>query len=114
MNYLYSFLPIIAESLFFVQDKALFHLLIIIIFGVQLVLSSPFTNPYDAFSSEQSKFLASKIGSALLVINIVVMLLVFMNMLELHLIFAFYHFVFAVCLQILLYKRKVIKDAQWI
>ena len=29
--YLYSFLPIIAESLFFVQDKELFHLLIIII-----------------------------------------------------------------------------------
>ena len=111
--YLYSLLPIIGESMFYLKDYDLAHLLIILIFVVQLILASPFTNPYDSFSSAQSKFLTAKIGSALFIINISLMILIVISKLELPLIFAFYHLIFAVCIQILLYKRKILKGINW-
>ena|SRR5476651_1679450 len=107
----YSFLPIIGEYMARHADKAQIHLLMIVLFVVQFLLTFPDKNTY-ARDNKPAMAAVIKIGLAVLVINAAAALFVFHLNKQVPLQFGYYHVAFIV---IMLYvqAKGVIGTASW-
>ena len=102
----YSFLPLIGETMGWLADKAHYHILFIVLFLCQLVLSTIKFEHLDDTSKTFSKF-AVRLITCFILINGFSGLIIFVFIKSLPMIFGIYHVIIAVALIPPLVKRFI-------
>jgi len=100
----FSFLPIIGESMAYNTDKGAVHVIMVCLFLCQFVLALPNAIVYGPENAAATK-LSSKIGLALLIINIGAAVFVLCLKSGVPAQFGYYHVVIAVAMAYLLIRR---------
>jgi len=108
----YSLLPVIGESMAYRSDKAPVHLLMVFLFLVQLVLEIPDNNMYGRDNTAATS-LATKMGLALLVINVGAALYVFGLNSGVPVQFGYYHIGFIICVLFVMARRFTSSTVAW-
>ena len=101
---LFSILPIIGESMAYNADKASVHIIVIFIFIVQFIIQFPDKNFYGRENSV-AVALATKIGLAVLVINLGGVLYIFHLNSGVPVQFGYYHLAFALIMIYVMIRR---------
>src|SRR5258708_35381018 len=97
----FSILPLIGESMGYNADKAPIHVLVIFVFVIQFILALPNKIVYGADNIAATK-LATKIASALLIINVVGAVFIFCLNAGVAVQFGYFHVVFSLAIVYLL------------
>ena len=100
----FSIIPILGESITYGDDKAPVHIIVILVFIAQFILTFPNNIQYGPENSAASK-LVMKISLALLVFNIGGILFVLCLNSGVPAVFGYYHVAFALSLIYMMYKR---------
>jgi hypothetical protein len=108
----YSILPIIGESMAYNADKASVHLLMVFMFLVQFVLQIPDKNLYGRDNSV-AMALVSKIGFAILIINIGAAIYVFGLNSGVPVQYGYYHIAFVLILLYVMARRYTNSTIAW-
>ena len=100
----FSILPIIGESMRYGDDKATMHVIVAILYLVQLILAFPNTIVYGPENTAAAK-LASKVALAILVINVAGAVFIFCLNSGVPAQFGYYHAVIALAVLYLIIRR---------
>jgi len=100
----FSIIPIIGESITYSADKAPVHIIVILVFIAQFILTFPNNIQYGSENSAASK-LVMKIVLALLVFNIGGILFVLCLYSGVPALFGYYHVAFSLVLIYMIFKR---------
>jgi hypothetical protein len=100
----YSILPIIGESMAYNADKGSVHVLMVILFLAQLIIQIPDKNVYGRDNVAATQ-IATKVGLAILVINIGAAIYVFCLNSGVPVQFGYYHVAFVLIMVYIMIKR---------
>jgi hypothetical protein len=100
----FSIIPVIGESIAYNADKASVHVMVIVIFLAQLILQIPGKIIYGRDNAAATQ-IATKVGLAVLVINIGAAIYIFCLNAGVPVQFGYYHIAFALLIIYVLFKR---------
>jgi hypothetical protein len=109
----FSLLPIIGESMGYNADKASVHIIVILVFIAQFVLTFPNNIQYGPENTAAGK-LVGKISLALLIFNIGGIIYVFCLNSGVPARFGYFHVAFSLAIIYIIFKRMTGKGPLWV